>query len=267
MGLLDEANSKTDKSFEELANHNGTNGTGVLLLNGFGSAPNEIEFFLRYLAAKGFSISCPLIKGYSKFDNKEEINNFNPDNWLEEAKNALTELSVRAEKVVIIGVSFGGNIAITLASRNNKKVAGLIILETPVFFTTKIALALTFLRPILEFFKINFVKKSKYLYRSKYKNDGHSVPLIPVKAVGRIFKYIREHTRLEIRKVEAPIMIVQARQSDLIKKGCADFICDNVKSSLKEILFLPVDNHDLNLLDEEGRVLMIEKIEEFMEKI
>ncbi|MDD4611368.1 MAG: hypothetical protein PHU73_05480, partial [Patescibacteria group bacterium] len=122
------------------------------------------------------------------------------------------------------------------------------------------------LRLILDLFGISFIRKNAIIYRRGYKNDGHSALWIPIKAVGRIFDYIRFRNRQEIKKITAPIMIAQARKSDLISSRCADYIFANVKSNIKEIFYLPVNNHDLNLMDEEGRILMIEKIQKFIEQ-
>jgi carboxylesterase len=272
MGSIDFLKQLEEDKAEFQTYYAGSNGVGIFFIHGFGSTPQESVLFLKYLASKGYAISSPILKKCSSLDNVRDINNASPEEWLEEAKKHFKKFSEdnQIKKIVLVGLSFGGSLAISIAKDKPEKVRGLITLETPIFFSPKISISLRVLRPLFLLIKKEFVRKTSILYRKGYKksiNNEGVVSLIPIKVVGKIFRYINFKTKNELKNIDSPFLIVQAAKSDLLNPKSADYIYQNIKSDKKEIYLLPVDNHDLNLLDEQGKILMMEKIENFIESL
>lgn len=260
-------NIEEPKEFEKYFFHEGRKDIGVLILPGFGSDLEEIKLIIKYLVQKNLTVLASSFRGYNRDFNYEEINERTPEEWLSSAKERLDELSEKVERVFIIGFSFGGNLAVSLVKNNAEKVKGIVTLEMPVFFKTKIDFALRILRPLCRLFKLDYLRKSPLWYRSGYKRcDKCDVP-IPVKAVGRLHRWIKERTLKEIKEIDKPFLIVQAEKSDLIKAKSGKYIFKKVKSKNKKIFYLRVDNHDFNLMDEEGKYLMMDMINSFIQKV
>lgn len=258
---------ENSKEFEKYFFHQGNGHIGVLILPGFGSDLEEIKLIIKYLVQKDLTILASSFRGYNKDFNYEEINERTPEEWLEAAEERLNELSEKVKKIFIIGFSFGGNLAVSLVRKNPDKINGIITLEMPLFFRTKINLALKLMGPICNLFKIDYLKKSSLWYRKGYKKCNSSDLPIPVKAVRRLNKWMKEKTKAEIKQIDKPFLIVQAEKSDLIKAKSGKYIFKKIKSSNKRIFYLRIDNHDFNLMDEEGKYLMMEMIYSFIQKI
>jgi len=250
--------------------YQGDKDVAILFLHGLGSSPSEVNLFLKYVANKGYSIFAPLLSNCNKYNTADEINSFYPEDGLKEAQKHYNDLAARdnINKIIVVGVSFGGNIAITIASEKPEKLGAIVTLEAPIFFSTKIYWVLRLLQPLCNFLKIKHVRKRKLFYRRGYHPEkGKTNSLIPVTAVGRIFKFIYGKNRQDLEKINAPFLAVQAAKSDLISSRSAKYILDNIQSEKKETFYLPVNNHDLSLMDEDGKILMLEKIERFIESL
>ena len=251
--------------------YQGQNDLAILFLHGFGSSPEESGVFLKYLASKGYTISAPIIKNCSQNHDLKEINEASPEDWLIEAKKQYQTLAEHPEikKIAIIGLSFGGNLAISLAAEDPAKLAGIVTLETPVFFSRKISLGLRFIRPLLLLFKIQFINKTSRLYRKGYKESKMKdvIPLIPLKVVGKIFKFVNQRTKVDIKKLKQAFLGVQAEKSDLVNPKSVEYLYRQAPSLSKNVFYLSVNNHDLSLLDEQGKILMMERVEKFIESL
>lgn len=242
----------------------GTNGQAVLFIHGFGGKPAMLGFLFKYLNRKGYTVYSPILLGHDNFEN---LDKYRPEDWITQAEGFFTEIKKKHEKVFLIGASFGGNICINLAGKFAKEIKGVLLLETPIFFNFKIALILKIFLPIFEFLNISRISKNRFVYRSRYAKDGHSVEFLPIKAVGEVYRFIKNEAKGHVAKVSAPIYIFQGEKSDLIRKKSASFIFDNVKSMIKKVEFLPIDNHDFDLFDEKDRIIMMEKMYDFMSKV
>lgn len=245
--------------------HKGQNKKAILLIHGFTSPISDTDLFFEYFSLKGYTLARPILPGH--IGDAEDMVNFGPKDWFNEVEKCLLDIKDEVEEIYLVGVSFGGILSISLCSRNYEKIKKLVLLETPIAFKTKINFLLNFVHPIFEFLKIKYVKKNRLLYRSSYIKDDnieHIYNILPIKIIGEIKRFIKNQVKDELKKVTQPCLIVQAVKSDLLSDQSADHIFKTINSTRKEIEYMPVDNHDLNLLDEEGKILMLEKIYKFL---
>ena len=241
------------------------NGPAILFLHGLGGKVEGAEFLFKYLKAKGYSIYSPILLGHE--DNFIGVHKHTPLDWFSQTEEILKNILKKHNEVYLIGASFGGNICLSLAASHPKDIKGVVLLETPVFFHFKIWLALKVVQPVLELFGVERVKKDGPLYRKGYVSDGHSYEYVPVRTAGKIFDFINNRTKKELTRIVSPIFILQAEKSDLIKKKSAGYVFDRVKSQIKRVEYLPLDNHDLDLFDEKDKLITMEKVYEFLSKI
>ena len=241
----------------------GTNNKAILILHGFGGdVMRDTDFLIKYFIRKDYTIVRPLLYKYN------DHSLYHIEKWLKIANDCVDKLSKNHEKVFILGASFGGDLAISLA-RNNQNVTGISTLETPIFFTTKISFLLSFFLPILKLLKIDKVRKNKFWYRKNYhqKNriSSDPFPFIPIKTISKIYKFIKKEIRQNLREIHIPFLIVQATKSDIIAKKTAKYIYNKISSRDKEIYYIETNNHDLNVLDEPQKILILEKIFKFFD--
>ena len=176
--------------------------TGILLLHGFTSTPQEVKGIGEYLAKKGLTIYAPLLTGHGThiFD----LATTKRQDWEKSTIKAFNRLKKKAENIFVIGSSMGGNLAIKLA--NQKKVKGLILLGTPMFFKSELTKKI--MLKGMSLFK-NFVKK-KHDKRAKraIKKKVHYMH-VPIKALKELAKVIQESEDL-LPNTKVPALVMQS---------------------------------------------------------
>lgn len=111
----------------------GTGGTmtggACLLIHGFGGAPFEMEPLAVALAEAGVEAHVTTLPGHDATLEDFEATCF--DDWARHAEECYRDLEARAGRVVVVGLSMGGTLALHLGCRFRP--AGVVALAAPVF--------------------------------------------------------------------------------------------------------------------------------------
>lgn len=127
------------------------NSTGLLLIHGFTGSPSELRFLGERLAAQGFTVKGILLAGHGTVP--EELAKKRWEDWLNDAENGVTELRTICTKVLAIGLSMGGLLALELAARG--LVDGVAALNAPMVLMDWRARLVGLAKPF-----VRFVEKS-----------------------------------------------------------------------------------------------------------
>ncbi len=109
-----------------------TNPPACLLLHGIAGSPFEVEPLAPGLRDLGCRVVMPTLPGHDTTVADFRATFF-PD-WLEHAEKAYLELKKEHQRVVVIGFSMGGALAMHLAARHGP--AGLVTLAAPLYLYT-----------------------------------------------------------------------------------------------------------------------------------
>jgi len=89
--------------------------TGVLFIHGFTGGSFEVRPFVNYLSSKtDWQMAIPILPGH---DVTLELGKVSAESWLMEAELALKKLQKEVDRVIVVGFSMGGLIALYLALR------------------------------------------------------------------------------------------------------------------------------------------------------
>lgn len=104
-------------------------GTAVLLLHGFTGTPWEVLPLAESLAERGYAVRVPRLPGHGTTPEAMAF-----VTWRDWEAHALAELDALAgaEQVVVGGLSMGGLLAMRLALKRPRRVAGLVLLAPAV---------------------------------------------------------------------------------------------------------------------------------------
>ncbi len=102
---------------------------GVLLLHGFGGAPFEMQGLEAACRDAGMDTDLPVLPGHC--DTVEAWSRSRWTDWLGLAVERFLALSARTDKVVVVGNSMGGSLALDIARRHGP--SGVVTLGAPVF--------------------------------------------------------------------------------------------------------------------------------------
>ncbi|MCB1026615.1 MAG: alpha/beta fold hydrolase [Microthrixaceae bacterium] len=102
---------------------------GVLVLHGFTANPSSVRILADAAAEAGWSVELPLLPGHGT-----TIDDLIPTrfaDWLDAAEAALVRLQQRCDRVVVMGLSMGGSLTLSLAS-THPELAGLVCINPAV---------------------------------------------------------------------------------------------------------------------------------------
>jgi len=215
---------------------------GILMLHGFTSTPRQFKELGEFLASHGFTVYAPLIAGHGT--NPQDLMRTTQEEWKLSVKNAYLDFKKGVEKVVLVGNSFGANLAFWLAREFNNEMLGIVSLGAPVFLRWERIIKFrlfTYGRFMME----RYYKKPRRLFRTDYTDmkDEVSYPVIPVRSLFEFFKFLEEETRIHLDKVKVPVLIAYASHDRVIHPRSADYLFSHLGSEEKEIFWFPANVH------------------------
>ncbi len=210
--------------------------TGVLLIHGLTSTPQELKFLSNYLVSKNFSVYAPLIKGHGT--NVIDLARTKEEDWENSALRAFNKLSKSTNKVYVIGSSMGGNLAFIIATK--RKVKGIVVMGTAMFFKRQL-----FNKILFKFIKLfkNFVRK-KYpdeKIRKLIKKKTQYMEF-PLNCISGLIKLIRISEK-DLPNITSPSLIMQSSTDHILPKENAQWIYKHIGSAKKRIFMVPDSYH------------------------
>ncbi len=220
--------------------------TGILFIHGFTSSCYDYIDLGNYLAKKGVSCKAVLLDGHGT--SPEHLLTTTEKDWKKSVINAMNDLKKDVNKVVICGDSMGGSLALWYAA--NHKVDGVISIGTPIFVKKEKLYKAVF--PILKLFKI-YQKKWYHTLNLDPETVAKRVTYkhIPLKSVVDAGKIVKEAKR-SLRKIKAPILIMQSTADWGVGEGSVDYIYRKAGSLVKKIVWVK-DVYHVIMVDKRGK--------------
>ncbi|PIR72521.1 MAG: hypothetical protein COU42_00990 [Candidatus Nealsonbacteria bacterium CG10_big_fil_rev_8_21_14_0_10_36_24] len=237
--------------------------TGILLLHGFTSTPYQFRELGEYLASNGFTIFAPLIAGHGTCP--EDLAKTTTDDWKNSVKEAYLTLQKKVQKIIIIGNSFGGNLAFYLAKEfQNDSLIGVISLGTPIMLRFQWFIKL---RLYLYGWLKEYYRKPAMAYRLDYTDmaDEVTYPLIPIKSLREFFKFIKKETIPGLREIKVPTLIIHANVDFVVNPKSTIYIHQHLGSQYKAIHWVNCSRH--LVINSERRQELFERIYNFIKEI
>ena len=99
---------------------------GALVLHGFTGNPQSMRGVAEALAGAGFAVELPLLPGHGT--SVEDMVPTRWGDWSRAAEEAYAELAARCRRVVVVGLSMGGTLAVWLTV-HHPEIAGLVAIN------------------------------------------------------------------------------------------------------------------------------------------
>jgi carboxylesterase len=225
---------------------------GVLMLHGFPSNPAYFDRVTSRIETLGLPICIPRLRGLGA-ESPEALHGVTWTDWLVDAESALEDLKSESGKVIVIGYSMGGALALMLASKHGNDLDSVILVAAGVQFTSPLAPGkpLNFLAPLVSRLlkKWDFTPDETDHYRRNYM----WAPMGAVISVLDLSKAVRTH----LAEVKIPALILQSRQDAVVESESMDIIYNGIStpSELKRKVWLEKTGHDM-FHDCEGDVII-----------
>tara|TARA_B100001029_G_C15063775_1_gene461301 strand:- start:398 stop:1162 length:765 start_codon:yes stop_codon:yes gene_type:complete len=211
---------------------------GCYIIHGFSSSTYETKYLAEFLGKNGYHTLTRNLPGHGT--TAEECNTIKYQDWLSFVEQDLAVLSNKSDKIVVIGMSMGGVLALHLASlfpiecvvsaaavfhfRDHKKLKYLNSLLCTLF-------------PIRK--KINFVKKE--LRKNIILHGYNNWPMIALNE----FRKMNIQVKNDLQKIKCPILILHANKDQASIPINIDIIKNNVQSNIKVVKYYNYATHNI----------------------
>lgn len=116
----------------------------VLLLHGFTSSLDTVNELAPRLEAAGIEYSMPVLRGHAS--RPEDLVGVTWRDWLEDAREALLEITRDGRRCAIVGLSMGGLLSLNLAAEHSRRVAGVVSVASCLRFRSPLFALMPILR-------------------------------------------------------------------------------------------------------------------------
>jgi carboxylesterase len=232
---------------------------GCLLVHGFGDTAALMEPMGTHLSTQGISTKGITLPGHGT--SLEDFAGISNQKLLGMVEMEYAKMKESCESVVIVGFSMGGLLALQLAAMRD--LGGIVTICSPVFPRGGYAgeKAIKIVARLGAVFGANIPKmgatslsdKTLAEYLVGYKSYPSRSVLCLVESM--------EMTRTIIKRVNAPILIVQSRRDDVIWKNSGKYMFDSVSSKEKRLIHLENSRHKAPL--DRDRHILFEEVSRF----
>ncbi len=227
--------------------------TGVLFIHGFTGGTYEVQPFITYVKKHtDWSVEVPTLPGHGVTLN---LANTSAESWMMEAELALKKLSNRVDRVIVVGFSMGGLIAMYLSLRY--RVDKLILLSAAAKYISP--------RILLEDVRIILTESitKKYTANTFYHLFDYKLTHTPIRATFEFLKVVKM-VQPYYGLIDTPVCIVQGEKDGIVPFSTAHHLCEMLGSEEKLLVTSPSGKHHICYSNDAE--VWFEQVLEFMQK-
>jgi esterase/lipase/1-acyl-sn-glycerol-3-phosphate acyltransferase len=235
---------------------------GVVLVHGFLAAPQELAELAGYLGKQGLWVAVVRLKGHGT--SPEDLARRTVDDWRESVDSGYAALKMVCDRVVMVGFSFGGGLALDSAARN-RDIAGVVAVSPPLrlqdFFSrfapsldkwNRLMTAVHYRKGKREFVEI--VNEHPHI-------NYHRLPVAGLAAMEQFMSELEE----QLPNIATPALIIQSEGDPVVDPEGTKLLFERLGSPQKEYLSFEFKRH--GILSGEGSDKVHAEIGMFIEKI
>lgn len=207
----------------------------VLVIHGYLASAQQMIYINEMLKKENINVFCPNLAGHGT--KVEDLEGITYDIWVEQIKNLYIDLRKKYDKVYIIGLSLGAQIALKIAELYDN-INGIVIINVNIDYSGTSL-------PYAEKFKklIKYVPNPYDTIKDKKTIGKFSYKKVPVKTSLELL-YLSNDIRKDINKITVPILIFKSIQDHYIEKSSIENLFKQVSSKNKKLVFLNNSYHD-----------------------
>ena len=215
---------------------------GVVLVHGFLAAPREVSELADYLGQQGLWVVVVRLKGHGT--SPDDLALRTGDDWRESVDTAYAALDMVCNKVVLVGFSFGGGLALDSAARN-RRVAGVVAVCPPLRlqdFSTRAAPSLDAWNRLMN--AVHYQKGKREFVEITPEHPDINYSRMPVAGLVALEQFMSE---LEARlpNITTPALIIQSQGDPVVDPAGSRFLYERLGSEQKEYRLFDFARHGI----------------------
>lgn len=225
------------------------NGIGVLLIHGLLASPAELKGYGEYLLKQGYTVLGIRLKGHgtSPYDLREQT----WEDWYDSAQKGYTILSAFCSRMILVGFSTGGVLALRLTAAYPETVKAVIAAAVPIKFINPAFMLLPLLQGanrLLEWTPP--FKGVKAFLDNEQEHPDVNYRNVPVRSLFELRKLIQSSEALW-PEITTPALILHARGDPVVDVESSSMLMDELGSTEKRLVLVDAVHHGI-LMDNSG---------------
>ncbi len=217
--------------------------TGVLLVHGFLASPAELRGLGEELGRAGHAVLGVRLSGHGT--SPWDLKRCEWHDWLHSLRRNLRILSAFAERVVLVGFSAGGSLALHLASEPDDRIAGVCAVCPALEFRRRTMALVPLVHGLNKL--VGLLPGSDGVLPFTPNNPEHpdiNYRSIPVQALQHL-RAMTEEMKRRLPLVKVPALIVQADGDPVVRADGASAIHDQLGAADKALHWVKADRHGI----------------------
>ncbi|WP_335973961.1 MULTISPECIES: alpha/beta hydrolase [Streptomycetaceae] len=196
--------------------------TGVLICHGFTGTPQSMRPWAEYLAARGLTVSLPLLPGHGTRWQDMQVTGW-PD-WYAEVDRELRSLLASCSRVFVCGLSMGSTLSLRLAEKHGTAISGLVLVNPSVKadgLQIRIGSALRHLVPSAPGIVSDIAREGA---------TELGYPRVPLRAL-RSLNEFWPVVRSALPQVTQPVLLLHSRQDHVVHPSNTELVLAKISST------------------------------------
>ncbi|HEY3359436.1 MAG TPA: alpha/beta fold hydrolase [Polyangia bacterium] len=210
---------------------------GVLLLHGFTSHLNCVNGLVPYLEEAGIKYEMPILRGHGTC--YQDLRGVTHRDWYVDAERALINLWNHVDRIVVVGLSMGGLVALELAMRHPDKIAGVVGVAPALKFKDPLAKLTGVLSKVVRYWP-----SPESFNDLTLKASCKNYPKFATDAFASLYEYSQQ-IALRLPELHVPIRILQSKKDQIVAPESANIIFEQVSSPHREIVWYHKSGHEM----------------------
>ena len=207
----------------------------ALCLHGLTGTPYEVRPLGEALARAGLRAVGPALPGHNR--TPEELSRVRHSEWLDAVREALGALRAAHRRVVVVGLSLGGLLALALSAE--APVDAVAVVGTPLRLRVPLLPLLPAVRRVVPFVRKGAGSDIRDAEARARHPSYDRMPLASVEQLRALQRLVRDR----LASVRAPILVAHGRLDATAHPDDARAILESVGSSERELLWLESSAH------------------------
>jgi carboxylesterase len=242
---------------------------GCLVQHGFTGAPKEVRWLGEYLNAQGYTVCGMRLAGHAT--QPDDMIRMRYTNWMASVEDGYHILRGATDMVFFLGLSMGGVLSLTMASRlpacteQGLGVKGVVAMSTP--YKLPDNPLMRFIRPLS--WLVPYMAKSKdtpgtgWFDKDAYKQHV-AYPKNPVRSAAELNDLLAV-MRASLPQVKVPVLLIHSRDDHYVVEGSMDTIYEQLGSADKQKLWVEGGGHVIT--EEPTRTVVFKAAADFVARV
>ncbi len=226
------------------------NGFGIILIHGLLASPAELRTYGEYLVAQGYTILGVRLKGHGT--SPHDLRQQTYEDWFDSVSRGLKLIKNYSNKIVLIGFSTGGALALKMAAQNKKQIVAVVAVSVPITYAKKSFLFVPLLHGANQLVNwLTSMEGMKTFVENNQENKEINYKNVPVKCLYELRRLTNNVEEL-LSEITIPTLIIYADKDPVVNPDSAQTIFDKLKTYHKKLVGIDSNYHGILMKNKGG---------------